>query len=287
MLTDTPILVLTRYLYIKEDVWASILMSILNKDYKQVTFWVCEMYYSGFKDELSEYLLSLYDQFFQDINPRLGKALHKLSNNKNDGAHILVSMAINMAAKPRKFIVQDFDIKHDDDDDDTSYYPDALNETRIIIHIQPESIEKYKTIFINNDIGLFARTILKQGCLYATCKNMVELFKCSHNDCESATLCEYHRDDKHWVYYASFSPIWLERILEYNGEINHETCCVIFPDEDKRDKFFNEYGYDPDEQSLDISNKIMHLKRKHQMTMKSLCCMFNTTKIIRVKRTII
>ena len=55
---DAPI-VLTRYLYIKDDVWTSLLMAILTKDIEQTLFWTCEMYHSGFEAELAEYLFTI------------------------------------------------------------------------------------------------------------------------------------------------------------------------------------------------------------------------------------
>ena len=48
--------VLTRFLYIKDEVLLSLLISILEKDYDQSLFWASELYYSGYEKETMEYI---------------------------------------------------------------------------------------------------------------------------------------------------------------------------------------------------------------------------------------
>ena len=274
----SPVFILTRYLYIKEDVWASLMMSVLNKDVDQTLFWVCEMYYSGFEEELAEYLIVLYVEFFRSKNPRLEPILRKMAASISEGAHIAATMAVNMTAAPRKFVVQDFTVKRADTE------VGCLDETRVIIRISPDALLKYHNVLKNDDIGLPARKILQKACTYSTRKDLVELFQSSHNNIPHAKLCEYHRTDHNWVYFASFSPIWANRIAEYDGVIDNENCRVDFPNDDCMERFYEEYGYEPDEQRMETLTKFMHFTREPQLTMKAICCMFNPTKSVRVKR---
>lgn len=275
---DAPI-VLTRYLYIKDDVWTSLLMAILTKDIEQTLFWTCEMYHSGFETELADYLLAVYTEFFKAKNPRLEKYIHSWSNVILDGPHIAATMTRNLVSSPRLFTVKDFEMTTQNDDCD----PESLCETRLIIHVKQDSIDKYNTIYKDDQQKRPARKILQEACLYSTCKNMIELFHCNHNSVDTTKLCEYHRSDHHWVYFASFSPIWNKRIVDYNGIIDHETYRVDFNDDDL-EEFYEEYGYDPDEQDRKVSEKFMHITREPQITMKAFCCMFNKTKTIRIKK---
>ena len=110
---DAPI-VLTRYLYIKDDVWTSLLMAILTKDIEQTLFWTCEMYHSGFETELADYLLAVYTEFFKAKNPRLEKYLCEWSNVILDGPHIAATMARNLVSSPRLFTVKDFETTNDE-----------------------------------------------------------------------------------------------------------------------------------------------------------------------------
>jgi hypothetical protein len=114
--------------------------------------------------------------------------------------------------------------------------------------------------------------------------DLVELFQSSHNNIPHTKLCEYHRTDHNWLYFASFSPIWANRIAEYDGVIDNENCRVDFPNDDCIERFYEEYGYEPDEQKMETLTKFMHFTREPQLTMKAICCMFNPTKSVRVKR---
>ena len=58
-----------------------------------------------------------------------------------------------------------------------------------------------------------------------------------------------------WLFYASFSPLWQERIEFYGGKINNEKKCILFEDDDLEEEFYNKYNLEPDEQSKEIQNK--------------------------------
>jgi hypothetical protein len=122
--------------------------------------------------------------------------------------------------------------------------------------IQMKTISKEKNIFIAQDESdlkyantyehLDANDVLKHACLYNIDVNLGQgLFKSDRID----VLKCYHTD---WLYYASFSPIWMKRILEYNGHVCNN--AVIFNDDDA-DEFNEKYYYDTDEQTLETQHK--------------------------------
>ena len=58
-----------------------------------------------------------------------------------------------------------------------------------------------------------------------------------------------------WLYYASFSPLWKNRIEEYDGIIDHKNHKVDFDDLEIYEndntcfeEFYNHYNLEPDEQ---------------------------------------
>ena len=70
----------TRYLYEKDEVKISLIMSILNKK-DDAIFWAYELYYSGFQNELVDLFWSLYYDFYYTLNPSFEKYLQtKLKN---------------------------------------------------------------------------------------------------------------------------------------------------------------------------------------------------------------
>jgi hypothetical protein len=81
-------LVFTRYLYVKDEVCISLLVSILNKS-DDAIFWAYELFYSGFKTELLKLIWKIYYDFFATLNPTFEQYLlkkHKelLVENKED-----------------------------------------------------------------------------------------------------------------------------------------------------------------------------------------------------------
>ena len=51
-----------------------------------------------------------------------------------------------------------------------------------------------------------------------------------------------------WLYYASYSPIWFNRIQLHNGKIDNDKQLIVFDTDDDEDDFYNKYNYEPDEQ---------------------------------------
>ena len=70
-----------------------------------------------------------------------------------------------------------------------------------------------------------------------------------------------------WEYYASFSPLWYERIQKYGGTIDYIKKSVSFkeePNDDLMQKFYSLYGLEPDEQTQETQNKnIPVIKKEH------------------------
>jgi hypothetical protein len=85
--------ILTRYLYSKDEVQFSLIYSILErKDFKESLFWFSELYYSGYENESWNLLFEIYYNFYARRNPKLEKIFIKLYKDwkdENDIKHIL------------------------------------------------------------------------------------------------------------------------------------------------------------------------------------------------------
>ena len=125
--------------------------------------------------------------------------------------------------------------------------------------VEYEDIENYETVCVNLDCSqdkqytkrFPAYKILTKACQYFIDNlNWLSLFhlKRDNDDIVDAYL-------NNWLYYASFSPVWKERIIKYNGKINHETKSVVFDDDDNYELFCENYNYEPDEQKKDVQDK--------------------------------
>lgn len=98
--------IFTRYLYEKDEVKLSLLMSILNKK-NDAVFWANELYYSGFKDELKTLLWNIYYDFFATLNPAFNIYLLKqFKENDDNFAHLVENFII------RPFNLDVFMLRH-------------------------------------------------------------------------------------------------------------------------------------------------------------------------------
>ena len=79
------------------------------------------------------------------------------------------------------------------------------------------------------------------------------LFSKDRKNTSREELLDRYRN--HWLYYASFSVLWKERIEKYKGIIDSEKRVVNFLDDDLAEEFYTLYGLEPDEQSLSVQNK--------------------------------
>lgn len=123
----------------------------------------------------------------------------------------------------------------------------------LYVHIEPEEVVLYETI----SYGV-PRKILPLAKIYAIDSyNYLSLFDLKRETQDIKTA--YYYD---WLYYASFSPLWRTRILKHNGVIDAENKKVEFDDDDI-DEFYDNYGYEPDEQSTEVENKtIQEIKKE-------------------------
>ena len=118
----------------------------------------------------------------------------------------------------------------------------------LYVHIEPEEVVLYETIHTGD--GVVPRKILRLAKIYAIDSyNYLSLFDLKRETQDIKTAYYYN-----WLYYASFSPLWRTRILKHNGVIDTENKKVEFDDDDI-DEFYDNYGYEPDEQSTEVENK--------------------------------
>jgi hypothetical protein len=74
-----------------------------------------------------------------------------------------------------------------------------------------------------------------------------------------------------WLYYASYTPIWLKRIYDYGGSQNKELKKIDFIDDDKEELFNKLYDYEPDEQNLELKNMLWSSETYSDMSWSDFC----------------
>jgi len=126
----------------------------------------------------------------------------------------------------------------------------------IYITVEQEQIAKYKTIYVSNDLKHYRVLEKARECSIDSLKHL-RLFKLNRNKYNLNPLY-WHK----WEYYASFSPLWNQRIASFNGIVDHNATRVIFEDDDLMEEFYRSYGYEPDEQSKAVQDKSIMIIEK-------------------------
>jgi len=261
----------TRYLYIKRQVMQSLFIALIDKNREEALFWGYELYYSGFQTETLEFIESIYGTIYK---PCCSSSFtdffqSKYSEWKEDNTKdfIVGVLLWNLSIRQydiNYFIEQFFNVK-------CVKKPVVQNKQ---FRITMLDIEKYKTQEYIIGKGRF---ILPNQCRYKIHNEVDELFKTDLIDIKK-------KFQYHWDYYAYECPIWQERILNHNGKKNDETHRIDFSDDDSED-FYDLYGYEPDEQSLEVQERCIGSQAIKQMTVKELSKKYGGTIICKfIKR---
>jgi len=253
---EAPIVILTRYLYIKQEVLASLALTLIESNFEEALFWAYELYYSGFQEECLEFIQAIYREWFSEKNPKLGKFLSnqhkKWLSSKDD--HVVGTMVRNIMN--REFVIQvggfGEGLFHEIPKNSVKEF---AKDTGFYVVMDPSAVEKYNTAEKGEDELPYL--VPRRCCLYGTRKYANTAFNCYHKDTSNKDLYLIYRN--HWIYYASFSPLWRERILSSKGYINNELKTVTFLNEDDQEEFYDEFGYEPDEQPKDLLQKWIDL----------------------------
>jgi len=123
------------------------------------------------------------------------------------------------------------------------------------VKVEPEEIIQYETIEASEDIPTYK--ILRLGCICNIAdQHFLNLFQSIRNKYVSKLEEKYNEK---WLYHASFSPLWFDRIKLYKGYVDYEHQSVKFVDEDLEEAFHNAHNLEPDEQPLNIKDKALKL----------------------------
>jgi hypothetical protein len=270
-------LILTRYLYSKVEVKHSLFIALLNRAYDEVLFWAYELYFSGFEDEVNEYVLSIYTELYETNSPTLRKYIEKtLSATDVTGLGSVLVTLLGRQYSLALFIQEYFQMKCTD--------PVAPVGKPILVRLSEEQIQPYLT----RPPDATPRLYLRQVCRYPVHKELATLFKSPVGD-----FTDKYR--MNWLYYAARSPIWLDRISEYGGVLDTEAKCVLFLDDDVaeddadslEETFYLKWGLEPDEQPLEIQQMSTGTGKEKQLGLVEFAQQYGATTVTikRVKKT--
>lgn len=322
-------IILTRFLYIKDEVEVALLVTILQKK-KESIFWAYELYFSGFEMDVFNLIWTIYYDFFAGLNPLFEKYIQEKQEewNTHKSDVIIGQLVENLLIRP--YTCDVYFLQHSHQNQPPTIQPDFSIEYSILsenfqeisnyIFMQEQedkliniynsfvlaskspglsSVVVQKLQKIKEDVKQKNMNILKKQILSRILsmflkkpkgkqfymifhEEKVEAYKnpdiekmkpyrildsaCKFGVNEHGYLClyqlkrynmenlldSYHND---WLFYASFSPIWLHKIQQRNGRIDYENKKICFEKEEDEQHFYDQFNYEPDEQSCELKEK--------------------------------
>jgi hypothetical protein len=250
--------ILTRYLYLKAEVERSLVWAILDHDECRALFWGYELYFSGFDQEVILLLISIANTYYIENHHDIITVFETWSHKHYDQDCIVASM-IKTMIKMSPSITH---LCRGHISTDKSQHTNMLNTLYILANRR--DIEPYMTVETER-----AWQLLRKVCRYSYSEKYLSS-DCITNAFGITSVGNIHRNDndndddnpncildtENWPYYASHSPIWRRRILEYGGRIDEHAKCIVFACIDAEESFYNKYDCEPDEQSSEIRHRI-------------------------------
>lgn len=149
-----------------------------------------------------------------------------------------------------------------------SYY-DAIHNKRekknSYVTVDEEKLKQYETLIADYDSGFYPYKVFRTAVKYSVDHYGVQgLFSTMREKLDPKEMHKMYTWD--WLYYASFTPIWKKRIIAFNGFICHRDKKIEFMEldavdeavkdaDDWLDEFYDQYGYEPDEQPSEVLEK--------------------------------
>jgi len=260
------------------------------------------MYFSGFQEETFQWLWEIYHYMYQELSPHLAPILIHLYRSSEDDDTMVGSWILYLLSSPIS-LTRYMREKHN------VYltYPEITENVLLppILMIPPTEVDIYRTV-TNKNSEFHNWQILRNVCRFPLraeriCNGNMLLLERDEDDKSSGyetiqyvtaqgktmrrkrrilARLDLSKMDS-WMYYASFCPLWLERIQEHRGQICHETQRVWFEEEDDEEAFHSDYDLEPDEQPRSVQETILSPPVYRYISWKSFYEMYGSNSHLR------
>ena len=270
----------TRYLYEESAVKSAFVSSLLNRS-EDALLWVFELFYSGI--DVQEFLTMVYEDFYATNNLNLIQWISSMTDAQSVG-NVVSTMLIskfNVDIFLLRKIVRELEIDRDDVSghlklayhlDDNKLPVDELIaglqiKKKVRLFCEVDDIEKYETVCVKpayKTLKVVGLKSLKHESLYtplrienAQSASSSSLITAPFGGVLNERRCKMVGREgiedayrNNWMYYAIRTPCWTDRLQ--NVDVDDDEKEVVFKTDEELEAFHEEYGYEPDEQPLEI-----------------------------------
>jgi hypothetical protein len=241
----------TRYLYEESAVKSAFVSSLLNRS-DDALFWIFELFHSGFS--VFDLLTQVYEDFYATNNPHLAvTTVVDAQSVANIVATMLISK-FNADIFLLRKIVRELEIDRDDLTGHLKLAYQLEDEKQGISHLIKAlhcANERRSLVCEVDDVDLYETVTLEETPVYRTLAS-VGLKSLKHESLYKLIgregIEEAYR--RNWLYYAIKTPCWAERLE--NVDVDEDEKEVTFKTDEEQEAFYEEWGYEPDEQPREI-----------------------------------
>ena len=267
--------VLTRYLYIHDEVVLALLTALLSKrNLNECYFWLFELYFSEVGADLFPLLKQFYQEFYEERQPAFAHYLLKKENawkeatmlvlmeqTTIDGQQSPLSLAAHAAllqpaacvvrnlfrctASPSVFLHRQFGMGLSNGMGMGMGLPNGLGTGNFL----PISADISALLAADFEPVPCVNDTLYRKRLYAIPPSIAafQLERWQLYAMGDVYLDFLEENWYHWEYYAMRSPVWLQRLQQHGGMLNHAQRKIVFTSDDWQETFYGLYAYDFDE----------------------------------------
>lgn len=229
----------TRYLYDKTKVQQKLEYTVINQNIPESLFWVYELYFTGFIEDVIQIAYALYDKYYKIRYPKLKSFLLKKTRELRDQIaadspempidHTLIGTIFhNMITRIPVL--------------DKSEPMNEWKGRSIYMNLSQDKIVSYMTV-TPQTLGIPAYAFLRTVCKYS-CRTPTAM------PCETMITNVFR---EYWEYLANETPYWRE-VFETWGVVSFDskTKRIVFDTEEHEEGFYQLYGYEIDEQPVEV-----------------------------------
>ena len=147
-------------------------------------------------------------------------------------------------------------------------HPPKIHYNVIFMGMESHELDQYQTREPTNDRSTFLSLVCQFPRNHRSYHPPTFLKDSLRTNSLDVPLPKYTLWDN-WLFHASFAPLWAQRIQTYGGQIidTEDEYGVVFDDDDQEEAFYNRFHYEPDEQPLEIQDRICYRDptQTHQM----------------------
>jgi hypothetical protein len=219
--------------YVFEKILSEQFLEWLSKgDYRLICSYILELKDTSKIFDIYEIIINIFNVNGLNINKQKYMTdLKKSINIKND-----IPIQVNIVARILSFVRKS---------------QKMIYGRKFYITVEDHDIIPYKTLSI---IDYKINELLKFGALLSIKDiEMMNLFKLNRFNYDDKIIRDMYLNN--WIYHASFSPVWFDRIKDNRGFVDYNNERVNFVDDNYAEIFYCNYNLEPDEQSKEIQNR--------------------------------